>query len=88
VQSFYRGVGMVLAPGGVLVIYGPFRYGGRYTSESNREFDRALRERDPASGLRDIEALNALAASYGLTLREDHDLPAFNRLLVFGKEPG
>jgi SAM-dependent methyltransferase len=87
VQAFYRGVGRVLAPGGVLLVYGPFRYAGRYTSESNREFDRTLRERDPLSGLRDIEALEALAADYGLSLRADHDLPAFNRLLVFAKEP-
>ena len=88
VIAFYRGVGEVLAPGGVLVVYGPFRYGGRYTSDSNRDFDRSLRERDPASGLRDIEALESLAAQYGLALRADHDLPAFNRLLIFGKEPG
>jgi SAM-dependent methyltransferase len=87
VIAFYRGVGEVLAPAGVLSVYGPFRYGGRYTSDSNREFDRSLKERDPASGLRDIEALVELAGQYGLGLREDHDLPANNRLLVFAKEP-
>jgi len=87
VVALFHGVGAVLAPGGVLCIYGPFRYGGRYTSESNREFDGTLRERDPASGLRDVEDLNPLAASYGLTPADDHDLPAFNRLLVFLKEP-
>jgi pyridoxine 5'-phosphate synthase PdxJ len=68
-------------------MYGPFRYEGRYTSESNREFDRALQERDPQSGLRDIQAVTALAAQYGMRLMADHDLPAFNRLLVFAKEP-
>ena len=47
-----------------------------------------LRERDPLSGIRDIEALGELAASYGLSLVADHDLPANNRLLVFQKEPG
>lgn len=88
VIAFYRGVGDVLAPGGVLCIYGPFRYAGRYTSDSNRDFDRSLRERDPASGLRDLEDLEPLAAQYGLRLAEDHDLPVFNRLLVFAKEPG
>jgi SAM-dependent methyltransferase len=87
VTAFYRGVGEVLAPAGLLTVYGPIRYAGRYTSDSNQAFDRSLRERDPASGLRDIEALESLAAQYGLRLREDHDLPAFNRLVVFAKEP-
>jgi SAM-dependent methyltransferase len=87
VQSLYRGVGQVLAPGGVLCVYGAFRYAGRYTSDSNRDFDRSLQARDPASGLRDIEAVSALAAQYGMSLRADHDLPAFNRLLLFAKEP-
>jgi SAM-dependent methyltransferase len=87
VMELFRGVGEVLAPGGVLCIYGPFRYDGRYTSDSNLEFDRMLQERDPKSGLRDVTALTALAAQYGVRLDADHDLPAFNRLLVFAKEP-
>jgi SAM-dependent methyltransferase len=88
VSALYRGVGEVLAPGGVLCVYGPFRYSGGYTSDSNREFDRMLQDRDPLSGIRDIEAVCALAHSYGLSLAADHDLPANNRLLVFHKEPG
>ncbi len=87
VVALYRGVAEVLAPGGVLCVYGPFRYGGEYTSESNGEFDRMLKERDPLSGIRDIEALCELAGPYGLSLVADHDLPAHNRLLVFDKEP-
>ena len=88
VTALFGGVGAVLAPGGVLCVYGPFRYAGRYTSDSNLEFDRMLQERDPQSGLRDIQAINALAEQYGLRLDADHDLPANNRLLVFTKEPG
>lgn len=87
VTALFDGIGRVLAPGGVLSIYGPFRYQGRYTSDSNRDFDLMLQERDPLSGLRDITAVTALAAQYGLELDADHDLPANNRLLVFSKEP-
>lgn len=87
VTALYRGIGEVLAPRGVLCVYGPFRYAGAYTSDSNRAFDRMLQERDSSSGLRDVTAVTELAASYGLELREDHDLPAFNRLLRFVKEP-
>ena len=79
----FRGIGAILAPRGVLCIYGPFRYDGGYTSASNQDFDRMLRERDPASGLREIRAVAALAAQYGIRLVADHDLPANNRLLEF-----
>ena len=87
VLALFQGVGSVLAPGGVLCIYGPFRYDGRYTSDSNRDFDQMLQERDPLSGLRDIRAITSLAGQYGLRLDADHDLPANNRLLVYLKEP-
>jgi hypothetical protein len=88
VTALFDGSGSVLAPGGVLCIYGPFRYAGRYTSNSNRDFDRMLQERDPQSGIRDLEEVAALAGQYGLRLDADHDLPANNRLVVFIKEPG
>ena len=64
----------VLLPGAVLCVYGPFRYDERYTSGSNREFDRLLKERDPRSGLREIAMVTALAARYGIRLRIDHGL--------------
>jgi cyclopropane fatty-acyl-phospholipid synthase-like methyltransferase len=86
VGALFRGSGATLLPGGVLCIYGPFRYDGKYTSKSNAEFDRMLRERDPNSGLREISAVVDLAGTAGLNLVADHDLPAFNRLLVFAKE--
>jgi SAM-dependent methyltransferase len=88
VTALFRGLAGVLAPGGVFCVYGPFRYAGRYTSDSNREFDLMLKERDPDSGLRDMQDITALAGQYGLHADADHDLPANNRLVVFAKEPG
>jgi SAM-dependent methyltransferase len=85
VLELFRGLGATLGFGGIFCAYGPFRYDGRYTAESNRDFDRMLQERDPLSGLRDLAAINALAAQYGLGLKVDHDLPANNRLLEFVK---
>jgi SAM-dependent methyltransferase len=83
VCEFFRGLGAQLTTPGVLCIYGPFRYAGRYTSESNAAFDRFLQERDPASGIRDFEAVDALARQEGLELDGDHDMPAHNRTLVW-----
>ena len=83
VEAFLSGVGQVLAVGGVLVVYGPFRYAGRFTSDSNAAFDRSLRERDPASGIRDIEAVRGLAEAQGFALTADHAMPANNQLVVW-----
>lgn len=86
VQEFFRGVGEVLTAPGVLCVYGPFRYGGRYTSDSNAVFDDFLRKRDPASGIRDFEALDELAREQGLRATADHPMPANNQLLVWKKD--
>jgi SAM-dependent methyltransferase len=83
VEDLFRGVGTLLGAHGVLCVYGPFRYAERYTSASNEAFDRYLQERDPASGIRDFEAVDALAAKAGLRLEADHDMPANNRTLVW-----
>lgn len=83
VEHFFRGVGTVLNPGGPLCIYGPFRYGNLYTSDSNAAFDRHLKARDPLSGIRDFEAVDRLATAQGLQLVADHVMPANNQMLVW-----
>ena len=85
VECFFTGVGRVLEAGGVFCLYGPFNYKGEYTSESNARFDRWLKERDPQSGVRDFEALHELAGKAGLGLKEDYEMPANNRTLVWSK---
>jgi SAM-dependent methyltransferase len=88
VERMFEGVGRVLPPEGVFALYGPFHYGGRPSSESNARFDAMLRARDPASGVRDFDHVNALAERCGLALMEDNAMPANNRLLVFKKSGG
>jgi hypothetical protein len=67
-------------------LYGPFNQHGRYTADSNREFDRHLRSRDPQMGLRDIEALESLANNSKMVLQKQVPMPANNQILVFRKE--
>jgi len=86
VERMFEGVACVLAPGGVFALYGPFHYGGSPTSQSNARFDAMLRVRDPASGVRDFEHIQALAGRCGLAVIEDNAMPANNRLLVFKKQ--
>jgi len=83
VEACFEGIGRVLKPGGMLVVYGPFRYAGDYTSASNRAFDQDLKRRDPDSGIRDFEAVDALAQRQGLVLAADHAMPANNQLLAW-----
>jgi cyclopropane fatty-acyl-phospholipid synthase-like methyltransferase len=85
VEHFFTGVDQVLTRNGVLCVYGPFRYGGAFTTPSNADFDRYLRARDPASGIRDFEAVHALAERIGLTLSADHPMPANNQALVWSR---
>jgi SAM-dependent methyltransferase len=83
VEALFEGVADVVEPGTVLAIYGPFRYGGEYTTPSNASFDTMLRARDPQSGIRDFEAVDALARAAGFSLVADHAMPANNQTLVW-----
>ena len=70
---------------GYLVLYGPYRYGGGFTTESNKDFDGWLRDRDSDSGVRDFEWVERHAKECGLNLIKDHAMPANNQCLVFKK---
>jgi SAM-dependent methyltransferase len=83
VQALFAGLPTVMADDALLCVYGPFNEQGTFSSESNRQFDGWLKARDPASGIRDAEAVDALAAGVGLVLIEDAAMPANNRLRVW-----
>jgi SAM-dependent methyltransferase len=88
VEACFRGLDAALAADAVLVVYGPFNDDGRYTSDSNRVFDAWLQARDPASGLRDVGAVDALARGFGLHRVDDVAMPANNRCLIWRRGPG
>lgn len=73
----------LLDPGGLVFLYGPFRYESRALEPSNRQFDQWLKARDPASGIRQFEAVDAIAADLGFELCDDRAMPANNRALFW-----
>mgnify|MGYP002624419096 CR=1 FL=1 len=86
VECLFKGLGDTLAVNGTLCVYGPFNYGGEYTSETNRKFDKWLLNQNPESAIRDFEWVNSLAEQTGLSLINDHEMPANNRLLAWRKQ--
>ncbi|AOJ06399.1 SAM-dependent methyltransferase [Burkholderia mayonis] len=83
--ALFDGAARVLPDGGVLYLYGPYRRGGAHTAESNAQFDAQLRSRDPAWGVRDLEAVAELGRAAGLALDEIVEMPANNLSVVFRK---
>jgi SAM-dependent methyltransferase len=82
-EGLFEGAGRYLRADGRLFLYGPFKRGGKHTAVSNAVFDTSLRERDPEWGVRDVEALERLAADAGLALVATAEMPANNLILAF-----
>jgi SAM-dependent methyltransferase len=85
-EALIRGAASVLGEGGQLLLYGPYRFAGAFTTESNAEFDQWLKARDPASGVRDFEAVAAAAEAVGLVLADNRAMPSNNQLLCFRRK--
>ncbi len=83
VVAFFAELPKHLSNQAKLIVYGPFRYHGDYTTESNARFDQWLKDRDPLSGIRDFEWVDGLAQAAGLKLSADHGMPANNQLLIW-----
>ena len=71
-----------LAPGGVVVLYGPYQE-GEATAPSNLAFDASLKSRNPDWGVRALDDVIALFAGHGLALDRRIAMPANNLSLVF-----
>jgi SAM-dependent methyltransferase len=78
-----RGAARVLPPGGLLFLYGPYRRDGRHTAPSNEAFDMDLRRRNPEWGVRDLEAVAALATTAGFEAPSVTPMPANNLSVLF-----
>ena len=83
VQRFFAALPALMQPHALLAVYGPFNYGGQFTSASNEAFNASLRIDHPQRGIRDFEAVDALAQAAGLALLEDRAMPVNNRCITW-----
>ncbi|MBB95678.1 MAG: methyltransferase [Rhodobacteraceae bacterium] len=81
-QTLISEAALALAPGGTLVIYGPFKRDGQLTSDGDQRFDAELRGADPQIGYKDDTQVAEALARAGLSLAEMVDMPANNLALV------
>jgi cyclopropane fatty-acyl-phospholipid synthase-like methyltransferase len=86
VQTLFRNLPSIATLDAKLAIYGPFNYSGQYTSDSNAGFDKSLKSRGAHMGIRDFEAVNALARDAGFALIDDVPMPANNHLLIWQRQ--
>ncbi|WP_395824859.1 DUF938 domain-containing protein [Elstera sp.] len=77
------GAARILPTGGKLMLYGPYIRAGIETAPSNRAFDESLRSRNPAWGIRRLDAVAALAAEAGFSAPEVTEMPANNLTVIF-----
>lgn len=82
-KTLMKLLGHRLRENSLVFIYGPFKYNGEFTSESNKEFDLSLKERDSLSGIRSFEDINQNMSKNGFEILCDYDMPANNRMLVY-----
>lgn len=82
-EALFAGASALLPPGAPLYLYGPFLRHDVMTAPSNLAFDTSLKQRNPAWGLRDVAAIDALAESQGLARSALIEMPANNLSLVY-----
>jgi SAM-dependent methyltransferase len=83
--ALMHGAAAHLAPGGLLLLYGPYRVDGVPTAPSNEAFDADLKARNASWGLRALADVEREAAAVGLALQEVVTMPANNLIVVFAK---
>ncbi|WP_255360132.1 DUF938 domain-containing protein [Erythrobacter sp. QSSC1-22B] len=82
-MGLFRAASALLEHGAPLVLYGPYLEDDIETAPSNVEFDRSLKERDPRWGLRNLAAMDRLAAEHGFERTRRVAMPANNLVLVY-----
>jgi len=85
VEAYISGAAKSLKLGGAILFYGPFKYGGKFTTKSNEQFSKMIEQNYHGGGIRDFEAIDKLARNEGLVFESDTAMPANNQFLIWRK---
>ena len=85
VPPYVAGASQSLKPGGLMLLYGPYKYGGEFSTQSNADFDGFLRSTYSGGCIKDFETLNELSRDNGLVFEQDIAMPANNQFLIWRK---
>lgn len=85
VENYVAGAASALKNGGLMLLYGPFKYDGQFTTDSNEAFDGFLRKTYPGGCIKDFEWLDVLADKAGMTFVSDTPMPSNNQFLIWRK---
>jgi hypothetical protein len=86
--GLFQGGSALLSPGAPLILYGPYLEADVEPAPSNLAFDRSLKERNPAWGLRELSDVDRLATTWGFQRTARHAMPANNLTLVYRRTQG
>ncbi|GGD48593.1 DUF938 domain-containing protein [Erythrobacter arachoides] len=84
--GLFRGCANILTPEAPVILYGPYLEGGVETAQSNLAFDRSLKDRNPAWGLRSLGAVDRVADNWGFRRTRRVPMPANNLALVYRRK--
>ena len=84
--GLFRMAEKVITAKGVVYLYGPFKQGGKHTSESNKNFDLSLRAQNTSWGVRNLEDVQRVAETFGFYHAFTHEMPANNKSIIFKKK--
>ena len=82
-KTLIKDLGNRLRKGAKAIFYGAFNYGGKFTSQSNEDFDKKIKEEDPQRGIRNFEDVHRAMIKAGFELTKDFEMPYDNRILYF-----
>lgn len=81
--GLFRGCSKYLTEDAPIILYGPYIEDDVETAPSNLAFNRSLRERNPAWGLRMVADVDRVAAECGFRRSNRYSMPANNLTLVY-----
>ena len=84
-ESLFKESSKILKERRFLLLYGPFKIENKHTSESNKLFDKSLKNQNNDWGVRNLENVNEEAMINGFNKEQIIEMPSNNIILIYRK---